>query len=176
MSQNSHKSSFDISLILIVILGVTAWTHRVWLIYLLYALLATGLLGLCRKLIHSVCVHRQDIAFTDIDSMDGLVFEHYVADLLCRHGFENVSLTEQYDMGVDIIADKNGERWGIQVKRYSDIVKAAAVRQVVTALRFYGCERSMVISNSTYSNVAQQLADSNDCVLINRSELLQMIG
>jgi HJR/Mrr/RecB family endonuclease len=47
---------------------------------------------------------------------------------------------------------------------------------VVTALRFYGCERSMVISNSTYSNVAQQLADSNDCVLINRSELLQMIG
>ena len=62
-------------------------------------------------------------------------------------------------------------RWGIQAKRYSSLVKAAAVRQVVTGLRLYNCDRGMVITNSTFSNVAKRLAEGNDCVLIDRSGL-----
>ena len=100
--------------------------------------------------------------------MDGVSFEHYVAQLLIDQGYANVSLTEHYDYGVDIIAEKDGVRWGIQVKRYSGLVKAEAVRQVVTGLRLYGCDRAMVVTNSTYSNVAKRLAEGNDCVLIDR--------
>jgi len=100
--------------------------------------------------------------------MDGLNFEQYVANLLRANGFHNVSLTEKYDFGVDIIAEKDGMRWGIQAKRYSGLVKADAVRQIVTGLRLYGCDRAMVITNSTYSAVAQRLAAGNDCVLIDR--------
>lgn len=69
--------------------------------------------------------------FQDVDTMDGTMFEYYVAQLLIDRGYTNVSLTERYDYGVDIIAEKDGIRWGVQTKRYSGLVKAAAVRQVV---------------------------------------------
>ena len=79
-----------------------------------------------------------------IDNMTGLEFERYVARLLKSRGYSRVQLTEEYDFGIDIIAEKNGERWGIQEKRYSGLVKADVVRQVVTALKFYQCSKAMV--------------------------------
>ncbi|HKU18398.1 MAG TPA: restriction endonuclease [Candidatus Saccharimonadales bacterium] len=111
----------------------------------------------------------------DTDYMDGLAFEKYVAELLKSQGYGKVTLTERYDLGVDIIALKDGIRWGVQVKRYSNMVKAEAVRQVVTALNKYNCQRSMVVTNSTFSRPARVLADSNDCVLIGKDELAEWI-
>ena len=108
--------------------------------------------------------------------MTGLEFEHYIAGLLRENGFRKVKLTERYDFGVDIIAEKDEVRWGIQVKRHEGMVKANAVRQVVTALRLYGCDRAMVTTNSTYSKVAQRLALANDCVLVDRKGLLRLNG
>jgi len=67
--------------------------------------------------------------------MTGLEFERYVARLLKSKGYNNIRLTEEYDYGIDIIAEKDGIRWGIQVKRYSGLVSADAVRQVITALK-----------------------------------------
>jgi restriction system protein len=112
-------------------------------------------------------------AFTvsDIDIMTGEDFERYLADLLKKRGFTNIQLTEKYDMGVDIIAQKDGITWGIQAKRYGDIVKAAAVRQVYTALTRYKCDRAMVITNSTFSRPAKLLASDTNCVLIDRQQL-----
>jgi restriction system protein len=93
--------------------------------------------------------------------------------LLCTQGYGAIRLTEKYDYGVDIIAVKDSITWGIQVKRYNGLVKANAVRQVVTALRKYRCDRAMVITNSIYSRVAKELAQSNDCVLVDGNNLEQ---
>jgi HJR/Mrr/RecB family endonuclease len=110
-----------------------------------------------------------------IDKMTGLEFEHCVAGLLKNQGYTNVRLTEEYDYGIDIIAIKDGIRWGIQVKRYSGLVKADAVRQVVTALKIYKCDRSMVITNNHFSKVATTLAGSNNCVLVSRGILSKWV-
>jgi len=159
------------SFVIVVLIGAAAWTHRMQLVQIAYiALGVVGcllLLGLCWKLIR----HRSPTALKGVDAMNGLDFEQYVANLLRANGFRNVSLTEKYDFGVDIIAEKDGIRWGIQVKRHSGLVKANAVRQVVTGLKLYGCDRAMVITNSTYSIVAQRLAAGNNCVLIDRRGL-----
>jgi len=106
---------------------------------------------------------------------DGLAFERYVAAILPRLGFTNVMLTERYDLGVDIVAAKGGLTWGIQVKQYNGLVKAAAVRQVVTALNMYGCNRAMVVTNSSFSRPAIALAQSNNCVLIDKHQLEEWI-
>ena len=100
--------------------------------------------------------------------MTGLEFEKYVDSILRTKGYINVRLTEKYDLGIDIIAIKDGITWGIQVKRYSGLVKANAVRQVVTALKHYNCDRAMVITNSTFSNTAIKLSRSNKSILIDR--------
>lgn len=106
-----------------------------------------------------------------IDTMSGLEFEHYIAALLKNRGFTNIKLTERYDWGVDIIAHKDGVCWGIQTKRSSGLVKLAAVRQVVAALNKYGCERSMVVTNSSFSRPAMEIARTNNCVLVGRDSL-----
>ncbi len=106
--------------------------------------------------------------------MDGIEFETYIANILKNQGYTSIKLTEKFDYGVDIIAVKDGIRWGIQVKRYSGLVKADAIRQVVTGLRVYDCDRAMVITNSVFSRVAVRLANSNKCVLIDRSGLANM--
>lgn len=110
----------------------------------------------------------------DVDTMSGLDFEYYVADVLADCGYVNIRLTERYDFGIDIVAERDGIRWGIQVKRYSGLVKAEAVRQVVTALPLYQCDQAMVITNSTFSRVAQHLAEGNNCVLVDRPELFRL--
>ena len=53
-------------------------------------------------------------------------------------------------------------------------MKADAVRQVVTGLRIYDCDRAMVITNSIFSNVAVRIANSNECVLIDSNGLAKM--
>lgn len=108
----------------------------------------------------------------EIDNMSGIEFEKYVAKLLPRRGYTDIKLTEHYDLGLDIIAEKDGLLWGIQVKRYKSTVKMAAVRQVVAAIKHYGCDRSMVIANNSFSSPAQVLAESNHCVLVDRAQLL----
>lgn len=109
---------------------------------------------------------------SSIDNMSGIEFERYVAKLLIRQGYKHIKLTEHYDLGVDIIAEKGNQLWGIQVKRYSGLVKIAAVRQVVAALNHYGCDRAMVITNNNFSLQAINLAKSNNCTLVDQQQLM----
>lgn len=115
------------------------------------------------------------IQLSGVDVMDGFVFEKYVEELLKNQGFHNVRLTEKYDLGIDAIADKDGEKWGIQIKRNRGKTKAESVRQAVTALNHYKCTRAMVVSNSQFTGAARQLAESNRCVLIDRQQLGEWI-
>lgn len=174
MSRYSRNQSNDMSFIIVILIGAAAWIHRAQLVYIAYA--ALGVVGclLLLKLGWELIRYRRSTALEGVDTMDGLDFEQYVANLLRANGFRHVSLTEKYDFGVDIIAEKDGIRWGIQAKHYSGLVKADAVRQVVTGLRLYDCDRAMVITNSTYSVVAQRLAAGNDCVLIDRIGLSRL--
>lgn len=158
-------------LVSMILLAGTAYNYWEYIDYAIMAILAVFVIKLTIKLTKVICSMSQNLRLRDVDSMDGTTFEHYIAQLLIERSYVNVSLTERYDYGVDIIAEKDGIRWGIQAKRYSGPVKAAAVRQVVTGLRLYGCDRAMVITNSTFSNVAKRLAEGNDCILIDRAGL-----
>lgn len=154
-----------------ILIAGTIYTYWDYVKYVLAAIILLFVAKLVIKLVRRFRTIRRDLHLGDIDTMNGTDFECYIAQLLVELGCDNVSLTEKYDYGVDIVAEKDGVRWGIQVKRHSGLVKAAAVRQVVTGLRLYGCDRAMVITNSTFSNVAQRLAAGNDCVLIDRTKL-----
>ena len=118
---------------------------------------------------------KKTFTMSDIDNMNGVKFEYYLADLLRKRGFTNVKVTEKYDLGVDIIAQKDGVTWGIQAKRYNSIVKLAAVRAAYTALSHYKCERAMVVTNNYFSNPAKTLASETKTVLIDRDTLAKWV-
>ncbi len=98
--------------------------------------------------------------------MSGRRFEDEVAWWLGQAGYRQVVKTEYYDMGVDLIARKDGIKYAVQVKRYKDPVGVSAVRAVVAGMVMYGCERSMVITNATFTKQAQRLAMANHCLLV----------
>lgn len=158
-------------LLLAVVLTITYWRYAQYVIVFFAIFYIMRMLARIYRFVRNMVMN---LKLSDVDTMDGLKFEKYIANALKKQGYSNVTLTEQYDYGVDIIANKDGVRWGIQVKRYSGLVKAEAVRQVVTGLRVYSCDRAMVITNSVFSNVAVRLAESNDCVLVDRSGLARM--
>lgn len=179
-----HQSSNDeIGFVLAIIVG--AAVYRYWqdfiglehqavkMLPVIGAVIAaTALLILFAKFelpYRSVKLNRN---IAEIDNMSGLDFEKYVAALLKQQGYTRIKLTEKFDYGVDIIAHKDGIRWGVQVKRYSDLVKMAAVQQAVAGLKYYRCHRAMVVTNSTFSKQAKVLATVNECVLIDRTEIL----
>ncbi len=176
MSRHSRAQSNDTTYIIVVLVGGAAWTRRAELEQIAYTALVVLGCAFILRIGWKYLSYRQNIKFRSVDSMRNLEFEHYVAMLLKNNGYHNVSLTEKYDLGVDIIAEKGGMRWGVQVKHYSGLVKASAVRQVVTGLKMYGCDRGMVVTNSTYSATARKLAAGNHCELIDRRSLALLAG
>ena len=167
MKHNIKKldnSSFIIISILVIGLAIN---HSKIVEYILIAITTLFLIKLLLKL-------RRYIKYklSHVDTMTGLEFEKYVAKYLRNQGYKT-KLTEKYDLGIDIVAVKDGIRYGVQVKRHKAVVGANAVRQAVTALNLYDCDRAMVITNSYFSKTAIRLANSNDCILLDRDFLIK---
>lgn len=107
----------------------------------------------------------------DVDLMPGREFEDYVAARLRKTGW-NVSMTPATgDFGVDVIAEKNGERVAVQCKRLGKTVGVGAIQQVVAGAMHHRCSRSVVVSNREFTKAARLLAHTHDCQLVGRAEL-----
>ena len=176
----TNKDTDFVTFIFIILLASAAWEHKAGVMqiehiakYVLMVLAAALILIYVLKIRHKVTgrLWHDGVSLTEIDRMSGLEFEKYLITVLKRQGYGSISLTEKYDYGVDIVAVKDGITWGIQAKRYKGLVDVDAVRQVVTALAKYRCQRSMVITNSYYTEVAKEMARCNKCILIDRDKL-----
>ncbi len=107
----------------------------------------------------------------DIDNMNGYEFERYVSLVLNSRGFKSQVTKEKGDFGVDVLADKDNIKFAIQVKRQSNKVSQSAIREVVAGQNYYNCEKTIVITNSYFTESAKTLARVNNCELINRDSL-----
>ena len=87
--------------------------------------------------------------------MDGLQFEHRCAELLRYRGFHKVTVTKgSGDQGIDILAQKNGLKYGIQCKYYSHPVGNKAIQEAYAEQQ----ENSQKSSKSNSGNTAHQMA------------------
>ena len=113
---------------------------------------------------------------SNIDNMDGLSFEYYVATLLEHEGFTRVEVTKgSGDFGVDVVASKGSYRYAIQVKRSSGIVSRRAVSDAVAGKNHYSCNAAMVVTNGYLSKQSKQFASSVGCEIIDRDKITEWI-
>lgn len=92
-------------------------------------------------------------------SISGLEYEQYCADYLNSHGYTGAKTTKASgDHGVDVIAYKRGKKYAIQCKYYSSPVGNKAIQEVYTGMALYGCNRGIVITNSTFTKQATEEA------------------
>lgn len=107
-----------------------------------------------------------------VDGMDGHSFEYYCADLLEKNGFGNVEVTKgSGDQGVDIIAVKDGIKYAIQCKNYASKLGNTPIQEVSAGRLFYSCHVGVVMTNSTFTPAAEELAASTNVLLWDREVL-----
>ena len=63
------------------------------------------------------------------------------------------------DQGLDVIAEKQGLRFGIQCKYYSHPVGNKAVQEAYAGCGYYDCDVPVVMTNSTFTASARELAE-----------------
>ena len=97
----------------------------------------------------------------DVDLMSGEEFEKFVAKIFSKMGYVSEVTKHTGDFGVDVIAEKDGMKIAIQAKCYTGSVSNSAVQEIVAGMKYCSCQRGVVVTNSTFTKAAIELARSN---------------
>ena len=112
----------------------------------------------------------------DFSSMSGWDFERYCADCLLKKGFAKAEVTSgSGDHGVDIIAEQNGIRFGIQCKLYQGQIPNKAVQEAYAGAQYYGCDIPVVVCPTDFTIPARELAESTGVELWDGERLSHMM-
>lgn len=129
-----------------------------------------------QTVVHSKEFDFENTRLKDVDSMDGLGFEFFCADLLRANGYSNVEVTKgSGDQGVDIIATKDEIKYAIQCKCYSSDVGNKPIQEVYSGKRIYNCHVGVVLTNSFFTDGAKEAAKATGVLLWDRRKLQKLI-
>ncbi|MCK9330105.1 MAG: restriction endonuclease [Candidatus Cloacimonetes bacterium] len=115
------------------------------------------------------------VSIDDIDVMNGTEFELFISLLFSKMQYSTLVTKHSGDQGIDVIAEKNGTRMGIQAKCYSCSVGNSAIQEAVAGKNYYKLDKVLVVTNNYFTNSAKELAYSNDVILWNRDKLKEKI-
>ena len=115
------------------------------------------------------------ITINDIDLMKGFEFENFVAKMFSGLGYETTITKLSGDQGIDVIAKKKDFILAIQAKCYSGVVGNHAIMEAVAGMKYYGANKCLVITNSTFTKSAIELAQVNGVELWDRKILKEKI-
>ncbi len=109
------------------------------------------------------------------NAVTGQDFENVLKLLYEYMGYEVKMTKTTGDQGADLIIKKHGVVGAIQAKYYSSQVGNSAVQEIVAAMNFYGAQKGFVITNSTFTKAAYELAEANNIELIDGAKLDNLI-
>jgi len=108
-----------------------------------------------------------------LKKMSGDEFEVWVIEQLRSHGYKANATPVTGDHGGDVVADIGETRVCIQAKRWKGTVGKDAVYQVNTARVMYDATFAWVVTNSTFTKQAKEVAAQVDVTLVDRAVLMQ---
>lgn len=101
----------------------------------------------------------------------GEEFELYLQNLFRELNYKVKHCGKSGDQGGDLIVKKGNITYVIQAKYYTHKLDNTPIQEVVGAIRFYNANRGVVITNSTFTKKAIELANTNRIILINGDDL-----
>jgi hypothetical protein len=102
---------------------------------------------------------------------DGHAFERWVAEGLAGYGWSADVTPGSGDQGIDVIAERNGHRLGLQCKLFSSAIGNKAVQEAHAGKAYYGVDAVGVISNAKFTRSAQDLAISTGVKLLSHQDI-----
>lgn len=110
-----------------------------------------------------------------VDAMDPYNFELLLGMIYESQGYRVIETPKSGDQGADVLLERAGERTVVQAKLYSDSVGNKAVQEAIAARSHFRCHAAKVVTNSSFTPSARQLAESSDVELVGRDQLTKMI-
>lgn len=115
------------------------------------------------------------IKIGDFMELNGYEFEEYLKNLFELLGYTAVQTSLSGDQGADLILSKDDEKIVVQAKKYDGKVSNKAVQEVAAAKNYYEADRAMIVTNSSFTKSAIELAFSNDVELWDGRKLKSII-
>lgn len=108
--------------------------------------------------------HNKKLHIPDMKNIDnlnnGYEFIDYIANLLDCIGFENIEKLSNYDKnGIDMIATKDGIRYGFRCVYSSNKVGVSKLKETITGTNYHIARVPVVVTNSKFNSNAKKYAD-----------------
>ncbi len=108
------------------------------------------------------------------DDMTPSEFEAFCAEQLRLIGWKARVTMQSRDQGVDVVGEKDGVRVVLQCKLYARPVGNKAVQEVAAARAHEKAHYGIVVTNNRYTRDAEQLASTNNVLLLHFTDLRQI--
>lgn len=103
--------------------------------------------------------------------MEGVEFEDFMANVFDKKGYHVQTTPTTGDQGVDLLLTIDDLKVAVQLKRYTGPVGPTAVAAVVAGMFHYKAKKAWVITTSSFTKGAVELAKSNRVRLMDGKEL-----
>lgn len=116
-------------------------------------------------------------AVEQLQSIDPYEFEQLIADLWESKGYRATVRQKSQDRGIDIEAEKGGQKVVIQVKRYSTDNKIGSeeVRKYATLYQQTNANSVVIVTSGYFTDSARELADDLQVELVNGDQVVQQL-
>ncbi len=108
------------------------------------------------------------------ENIKGHEYEHYCAEELRAAGWDARVTQGSRDQGVDIIAERSRIRLVVQCKLRSKPISNQAVQQITAGRIHEQADIGAVVSNNSFTTSAQELAATNNILLLHHRDLMQI--
>jgi restriction system protein len=108
--------------------------------------------------------------------VDGVEFENWVASSLRGFGWHCELTKGSGDQGIDVIAQKDGFRIGLQCKLYSQPVGNRAIQEALAGMQFHGLHKAAVLTNAPFTRAAHELATVTNVLLLSHYDIPRLEG
>ena len=117
-----------------------------------------------------------DKDFMPVIISSGVEFEQFLCDKINAQDGMHCEMTKASgDQGVDLIAYVADKKIAIQCKLYSEPVGNSAVQEVLAGRILYKCDIGCVVTNSSYTSSAKELAAGTGILLLDYRDVLDYL-
>jgi len=104
-------------------------------------------------------------------------FEEFIAEMFKKLGYRARKTSNSGDYGVDVIAEKNGEKLAIQVKRHkvSNKVGSPTVRDTLGSKHKIDADKTMIVTTSYFTQPAKEQARNSPIKLWDKDKLRRKV-
>lgn len=123
------------------------------------------------QLIDEAAIKFKPINMDFDEDMNGFEFEEFCALKLREKGWKVNKTRNGADQGVDLIIEKGKRKIAVQCKKYKHPIGNKAIQEVKAGISHYDLIEGVVLSNTTYTRSAIELANTNNIKLLHFLEV-----